>query len=49
MSDTVQEPVFCYARAGRIARHLRLEIDKRLAAASLASKRTLVVENGLSR
>jgi len=30
MSDTVQEPVFCYARAGRIARYLRLEIDKRL-------------------
>jgi hypothetical protein len=48
MSDTVQEPVFQYAR-DRIARFLRLEIDKRLAAASLARKRTLVVENGLSR
>jgi hypothetical protein len=34
MSDTLQEPFFRYARAGRIARFLRLDIAKRLAAAS---------------
>ena len=43
MSDTVQEPFFRYARAGQIARFLRLDIAKRLAA-----KRTPVAENDLS-
>jgi hypothetical protein len=39
MSDTLQEPFFRYARAGRIARFSRLHIAKRFAAASLATKR----------
>ena len=34
MSDAVQEPLFRNARAGRIASFSRLDIAKRLAAAS---------------
>jgi len=49
MSHTVQERFFRYARVSRIARFSRLDIAKRLAAASLATKRTPVAENGLSR
>jgi hypothetical protein len=49
MSDNVHQPFFCYARAGRIARFSRLDIGERLAAASLATNRTPVVENGLGR
>ena len=43
MSDTVQEPFFRYPRTGRIARFLRLDIAKRLPAASFARKRTLLI------
>ena len=45
----VQEPFFRYARACWIARFSHLDIAKRLAAAHLATKRTPVAENGLSR